>query len=223
MIPGIVAAQTLALAAGVSANLGKTLDNVTLSSAAIVPVKAALAKTLADVTLSSAGGHAWTTTFSATLNVDSDGWNGVNLRQQFAAAALSTSGGLVRITFQAGSSQDATISSCYLGHAAGAGDAFDFDGTQVQVTVGGSISFTIPANSSVLSDLIPYTFDETKSFIVAAYFNGGTSHDMIRANTGLANTTKYEKTAADETATANVTGYSSAAGCRLINKIEVAS
>jgi hypothetical protein len=222
MIPGIVAVQTLLLGE-VSAIVGTTLADVTLSATAVVPVKAALAKTLDNATLSAAGGHAWTTTFSATLNADSDGWNGVNLRQQFAAAALSTSGGLVRITLQAGSSQDAIISSCYIGHAAGAGDAYDFDGTQVQVTFGGSAGVTIPANSSVVSDLIPYSFDEAKNFIVAAYFNGGTSHDMVRANTSAANTTKYEKTAADETSTANVTGYSSAAGLRLINKIEVAS
>lgn len=163
----------------------------------------------------------WVTTFSTTLNASSTGWNGFNLRQHLAASILSESGTKLRITFQGNHlAENGDVDGCYAGHAAGAGDAYDFDGTQVQVTVGGSATFTIPQNSTIVSDEIAYTFDETLAFIVALHFNNAAA-DNVEGVASLTGATVYSKSAANETATSNVTGYGSAAGVRAIQKIEV--
>lgn len=171
---------------------------------------------------SASPGGSWVTTFSQALNADSTGWNGFNLRQHFAASILSQSGSKFRLTLQGSSiaSEGGQVDGCYGGHAAGAGDAYDFDGTQVQITVGGSPTFTIPFNSTVVTDEITYTFDETKAFIVAFHFNNA-SHDNVRGIASLTGATVYSKSAANETATTDVSTYGSAAGVRAINKIEV--
>lgn len=166
----------------------------------------------------------WSTTFEHTgWTGNSNAWNGANLRQQFAASVLSASGDKVRLTLRSSSvAEGAKVAAMYIGHAAGAGDAWDFDGTQVQVTVGGATSWTIPANSTVLTDAITYAFDEAKSFIVAAFFDDS-ANDNLRSSSGLANTNAYSKTAASEVSTSNVTGYSNGGGLRMIEKIEVAN
>jgi hypothetical protein len=167
-------------------------------------------------------GGTWVTTFSQTLNLSSTGWNGFNLRQHLADTLLAESGTKFRITFQGNHlSENADVDSCHAGHAAGAGDAYDLDGTQVQVTVGGSATFTIPQNATIVSDEIAYTFDETKAFIVALHFNNSAA-DNIEGAASVTGATAYSKSAASETGTANVTGYSSTASAvRAIQKIEV--
>jgi hypothetical protein len=164
----------------------------------------------------------YTDTYAQALNGDSNAWNGSNLRQWFAAAALSTSGSKVRITIEGGSTEGAQISAMYIGHAAGSGDAYDFDGTQVQVTSGGNTTFTVGAGSTLVLDPVTYAFDETKAFIVAAHFNNSAA-DNLRGRTGLgANINAYFKLAANETSTSNVSTYTSGSGnLRLVNRIEV--
>lgn len=164
----------------------------------------------------------WVTTFSQALDIDSGSWTGFNMRQHIAASLLSQSGSKFRLTLQSGSgSEGAQISGMYAGHAAGSGDAYDFDGTQVQVTVASSSSFTVAANSTVVTDEITYTFNEASNFIIAAHFNNG-SHDTVRAKNAVPGNTNYFKSAASEVATANVTGYSTTANAlRLVSLIEV--
>jgi hypothetical protein len=162
----------------------------------------------------------WTTTFAQSLNFDNAGWNGFNMRQVIDNTLLSTSGTHTRMTLEASSAGGCSIDAMYIGHAALAGDAYDFDGGQVQVLVGASGSFSIGAGSTVVTDDIAFALDETKNLVIAAHFNATSalrSHALVNAN-------NWFKSAANETSTANVTGYTqSTSVVRLVNQIDVRS
>jgi len=164
----------------------------------------------------------WVVTFSQTLDLDSLDWNGYNMRQVIEAAALSQSGTKVRLTLQAANGQGAQIGAIYLGHKAASGDPYDFDGNQVQVTVGASPTFTITAGTSVVTDPVVFTFDNTKDFIVAIYLNNSAADD-VRGRNVVTNAMNWYKSTANETATSNVTGYANigVSSLRLVNKVEV--
>lgn len=166
-------------------------------------------------------GRAWQNTLSQTMTSDNAGWNGFNMRQHLSAATLSTSGNFVRLTLNAGAAlEGASIDAIRIGHAALSGDAYDFDGTQVQVRVGGATSFLISVGTAVVTDEVAYALDETKAFIIAAHFNSA-ANDIVRQVT-LGGASNYFKSAADETATSNVSTYTlNSSILRLISKIEV--
>lgn len=149
----------------------------------------------------------WITTFSQTLNFANIGWNGFNMRQVIDSSLLSTSGTSVRMTLEAASTSGCSIDAMYIGHAAAAGDVYDFDGGQVQVLVGGSGSFSISIGSTVTTDSISFAFDHTKNLVIAAHFNaasGVQSHALVNA-------ANWFKSAANETSVSDVTGYTQSA------------
>lgn len=164
----------------------------------------------------------WVTSYSVALNIDSANWNGNNLRQFVNSSQTTESGSKVRLTLQAGSgAEGAAISEMYIGHAAASGDSWDFDGGQVQVTVGGLTAFTVPAASEVVTDEITFAFDDTKHFLIACHFNNS-SHDTVRGRNATSSVNVYFKAAASEVSVSDVTGYSTTASAiRLTNKIEV--
>jgi hypothetical protein len=168
------------------------------------------------------GEVAWTTIHTSTLSSDSGGWNNFNLRQWLPDTFYSTSGNQVRLNLEAGSAESATIGGMYIGHAAAAGDAWDFDGTQVQVLVGASGSFVVPAATTIVTDAIDYAFDASKAFIIAMHFNGGTSSDTVRAGSVPLGANVYSKSGTSEVSTSNVTGYATGGNqLRLVKLIEV--
>lgn len=164
----------------------------------------------------------WSTAFSDTFNADSSGWNGYTMRQLLAASQITGSGSNIRITIQASSAGGFNIDTLYVGHQAGAGDAYDFDGNQVQLFASGSGSFVVATGNSLVSDGASFAYDETKAIIIAAHFIGiGTN--AVRGRSAAGAGTNYFKAAVNEAATSNVTGYSTTANQNLlVNKIEVA-
>jgi hypothetical protein len=167
----------------------------------------------------------WQDTYTApAANDNSAGWNGYNIRQWFAASALAVSGSAVRLTLIAGPSEGTQISAMYIGHAASSGDAYDFDGTQVPVTVSGSGSFTVGVSSTVVTDEVEYAIDETKALIVAFHCNSAAA-DILRGATSATGAAVYYKSAASEVSVSNVSTYTQlgASGVRLISKIEAGS
>lgn len=162
----------------------------------------------------------WTVTYSQALGMDSTGWSGFNMRQHLAASLLSTSGSKVRLTLEAAAGTSGlSIDGMYIGHQAGAGDVFDFDGGQAQVTVGASASWTIAQGGTQLTDEITFALDETKALLIAVHFNATST---LRGANSVSGATNHFKSAANETATSNVSAYSnSTSALRLINKIEV--
>lgn len=161
----------------------------------------------------------WKTSWSQALNITSLSWNGFTLRQVIPASLITISGSLVRVTIEAGGTEGCAIDALYIGHAAAAGDAYDFDGNQVRCQSVGSNSFTVAAGTSLLLDEVAFALDETKNIIIAAHFNDA-AHDNIGGR-AIASYTAYFKTA-NEAGTTDVTGYSNTASAlRLVNKIEV--
>lgn len=148
------------------------------------------------------------------LNADAGGQNGFTQVQRFEVAGLTLPPNgitMVRFTFQAGAAEGLIITNAYVGHAAAAGDAYDFDTTPTQITFGGLAFATIAAGGVVVSDWIYFAYNKTSALLVAYYIGGGTSDDTIRYKTGLANVNHYSK-AANDAATVNKTGYATNAG-----------
>ena len=170
----------------------------------------------------SVSGSVWETVWSQALDVDSPTWNGNTLRQYLDDGLYSVSGSGFRLTLQSGSgAEGAKISSIYAGHAASTNPVDDFDGTQVPLTVGGLSAFTIPANSSVVTDNVFYAFDAAKSFLVAAHFDDA-ANDTIRGKNAIANVQNHFKAGAADTSGDTGTGYTTqATTLRLVTALEV--
>ena len=165
-----------------------------------------------------------TTLANTSLATNQTGFTNYNHRMRVAGSQLSANGSAFRLTLAGVSSGTAAaISGMYAGHKAAAGDAYDFDGTQVQVTVGGNASFSVAAGATVVTDWITYAFDETKDFVVAFHTSSGDIR--CRANVDAANFDWWTKTGSTEVSTANVTGYtqSGAYDFGLVSLIEVKS
>lgn len=164
----------------------------------------------------------WVTSFSQNLaGTSSTGWNGYTMRTIILAAALSEGGSKVRLSLTAGTGEGSSIDACYAGHVAAAGDAYDFDGSQVQVTVGGNGSFVIPAGQTVVTDEINIALDETRNFMVAVHFNSA-SNDNIGGAAAVGTVNHYYKAAVSEAGITNVSGYSAGlSNNRGVSKVEV--
>lgn len=162
----------------------------------------------------------WQVAYSQALDLNSTGWSGFNLRMRVNSSLLALSGTQTRLTLQASTLASCAIDGLYIGNRASSGDGWDFEsGTQVQVLVGGSATFTVSANTETVTDAIAFALDNTKDVIVAVHFN---TTSAVRGANGITNTVQYNRGAANETATANVSGYSTLNNAlRLVNKIEV--
>lgn len=163
----------------------------------------------------------YSTTADPSLTSNNTGFGGELIREVFAAAAFSTSGDRVRITFIPPTSGNNTnISNAFIGKKGVS--APNFDGNQVRITFnGGSNSVVLTAGGpSVVSDPITFSFDHTVDHVIAFEMTGTSD---VRINAGSAtNVTRYEKTGSGESGTTTVSGYSSNAGYLLsIDKIEV--
>jgi hypothetical protein len=147
----------------------------------------------------------WHTVASSNPTVNGVGFGSVTTRQTIAAANLSNIGGAkIRITLKAGSTGGFITDACYIGHAAASGDAYDFESTPTQVTFGGgNAGATVAINTTVLSDEITFTLQNSKALVVAIHF--GTSGVIARASsqTGWQ---AYNKSANDAS-TVDATGY----------------
>lgn len=156
--------------------------------------------------------------FNITLLSNEFGWDNANIRQLIDSAALSQSGTPTRLTLYAGSG-GCTIDSMYIGQQALAGDPYDFDGGQVQVTVGSATTFSIGVFGSVVTDAIPFTLDDTKNLLISFHL---TTPATMLIRGGQANVTMYFKAGASEASVSNVTGYTTLnLDLFLVSRVEV--
>lgn len=164
------------------------------------------------------------TNFSQALNANRTGWNGYTMVQRFEIAALTLPSGSIshmRITFEAANiTEGLTITNAYIGHAAGAGDAYDFASAPVQLLFGGSASVTLAIGATEVSDWASFVYNKTSPLLIAFYV--GTAVDSLRARVALSNLTGYYRAATNEAGTVNKTaGYTAEAGVlNGINMIE---
>jgi hypothetical protein len=148
------------------------------------------------------------TTYGPTAFDTTNNRASTNIRTVVQATAISTSGTQVRLTLRSGSAGALTITDCYIGELAGAGDAYDAVSMTAVTWNGGSAGFSgLAANTDKVSDIIDFVIDETKGYVVAFHV-GASDNNVARDNTGAVGAASYFKDGASESATGNVTGYS---------------
>lgn len=164
------------------------------------------------------------TMYTQTLNADNASLNGNTFVILFSVAELTLPAGSItqmRVTFEAASASEGLIvTDAYVGHRAGAGDAYDFAATPVQLLFSGVANVSIGIGGTATSDLASFAYDKTSDLLVAYYVGGGTGQDSARERTSVSGVNRYVK-AANDAATVDKTGYALTAGNLLgINKIE---
>ena len=192
---------------------------VTATDAALNATNQTITVTITDVAVEGT----WQTVHSLSPATNNPGWSGYTLRQLLAVGAYSggpTTGTKVRITLDASTVASAIIDACYVGHRAGAGDPYDYDGNQVQILFSGAAGVTVAAGSPRLSDEITFSFDKTKDLIIGVHFSGVSA---IRQSIALgANYTAYDRSAINDAGTTNTTAYNVGSGkLNFISKVEV--
>jgi len=162
----------------------------------------------------------WVTVFGHGHDFISPGWSGYNLRQGLLAGFFTHSGTKIRLTLNAAPAEGVKVSGMYAGHASAAAQ-YNFDGTQVQIKVGGVAAFTIPAGGTVVTDPIDYPFDKKKNFLLSAHFDSA-ANDTPTGSQHASGATIWHKVSASEAANTTITGYATTnSNLRFISKIEV--
>ena len=170
----------------------------------------------------------WVDSFATTFTGEtSAAWGQRTVRQIIPAASLSTSGSYVRVVMECPLlNLGPDVDALYIGEKAGSGDAYDMASspTPVQLTVGGSTSFSLPQNGGeIKTDGATFAIDETKSYILSAHFSNGTFIGVnLRSVTGISGADMHYKAGVSEAATANVSGYTNSSATRLFKKVQVA-
>lgn len=87
-------------------------------------------------------------------------------RMLIPASDISISGNKIRVHMRAPSSGTLTVNEVWVGHQ-GAGNAWNFDGTQACLQFSGVAGFTISNGATLISDEIDYPIDASKNFVVS--------------------------------------------------------
>lgn len=142
-----------------------------------------------------------------------------------ASSIMVPIGRQIRLTLS-GVTSGAAINAVYIGNPATSGNAYDFNGSQVQVTFSALSGFTIASQQTGIrwyqsSDVID--FSPTSNVLLVAY-NIGSGTGTAVAQYTLSGATTYYKSAVQAAATsAKATGYTAAANVvNLLHKIETA-
>jgi len=145
----------------------------------------------------------WQTVLNPTLTTNATGYSGKTIRQIIPATILSdVSGTKIRLTLQFGNN-GAIVDKMYIGKR-GPGDAYDFDGGQVQLFVGGSATYSFAANTPTLTDEATFSSDGTTNLVLAIYYSGLSDIKYV----ATAGATNYQING-DDAATTDTTGYAS--------------
>ncbi|KKN73621.1 hypothetical protein LCGC14_0399370 [marine sediment metagenome] len=156
--------------------------------------------------------------FSYVLDVDSTRDN-TAMRTIIPAKDISASASIVKVTFEARSDIALEVIKAYIGHPAGAGDPYDFDGNQVELKFGGGSGFSIGVGETIVSDQTTFALDNSKNIIIS--FDTDTEGNMRLKITGDGDYKGYYKSATAEAEVTNVTGYTLNSGwLSSVNNIE---
>jgi hypothetical protein len=143
------------------------------------------------------------TVFSAALVANNTGNQGYQFREVIPASSLTASGivsGSIRVGFGFMTGTTVGTMVAYIGEAAASGNPSDFDGTQVQLTFGGSTTLAgLNGASTVFSDYVPFTLDASKNLVISMFY-GGTTVNVGEA-TAAPITVYYSNTVVNPAAT----------------------
>jgi len=141
-----------------------------------------------------------------------NGWYQYNIRVIVDTTAMSglSTGTSIKVALYGGDSAGLSIQSAYVGHRAGSGDAWNFDGNQVQLTFNGGFAAAVaPTGDTILSDEIDFDFDNSVDLIVSVGVASDISQDDTYGTTVKSGYTTYQKASAyteagDTTQTGNI-------------------
>ena len=144
------------------------------------------------------------------------------LRTVIPAAQLTAPSGtptFARLTLHAGAVAR-TVTAAFIGHMT---SSYAFTATPVPVTVGGLSTFTIPANSSVVTDDLPFAWNKSSGILVSAYEAGSGDGQIRMLSSGIAGGSLYFK-AGNDASVVSPTGYTASSymsSAALVGKIEM--
>lgn len=139
----------------------------------------------------------WFTAFEYAYGNQGGYLTGYTIRHSLASSALTKSGDRIRISIKAGSG-GMGCNPVYIGEAASEG-SYNFLAPPVQVFFnGGSPSFSIGANETIVSDPISLPLDSSKPLLVSWFLTSGTGPD-IQTGSGLMSAYAAGNTAANQT------------------------
>jgi hypothetical protein len=150
-----------------------------------------------------------------TLSVPQIGYYTFAFREHINANQLTGKANRVKVILKAaeGPYGGLKLTKIYIGHQASSGDAYDFDGNQVEVKFAGGSGVTIAINTTATSDWTTFALDDTKNLIVSFDVANDTNNDDISTNNSAGgNFNSYYKVPAAEAEVTNVTGYSVQSG-----------
>ena len=165
----------------------------------------------------------WHTIYDTATTTPATGLTGIGVRNWIDPAAYITppdTASKIRVTFSAvGGSGDLSLTG-YAGQSAASGDAYDFDGNQVELKVSGSGSISVTSGTTVVSDEATLAWDKTKPTIISLGYVG--DNQAYKGGLGSNFNGYYKSGAAGEVGTTDVTGYTAGVGnVYAISKIEV--
>lgn len=170
----------------------------------------------------------WVTTFEVTFNAVDNAWENYTLRNTLTPALVESDGTIpdgathVRITFRASTNENLKIDNAFIGHVAGAGDAYDAaDLTRITFN-GGSNSVNITQNTEVTSDEIAFTYDQVSNLIITIFCPNDNLNTGGGQVDGITGWQTYYRSGGDFSAVLDTASHSSATSGRvnMVNKIE---
>lgn len=167
------------------------------------------------------------TIFDKPLPNTSTDWANFTLVQLIPGSVLGdVAGDSVRLTLQGHPTSPTSIAMMYIGYK-GAGDSYDFLSAPVQVKVAGQGAFIIPANGSIVTDDVPFSYNGVSDIVLATSFPNDPAKDDIKTSFGNGAGTSYwmKGNAPADAATLNKAGYQPASNnpnaLAIVSKIEV--
>lgn len=145
-----------------------------------------------------------TTLWKWTTGSRNDNWAGYNIRMVLPVGFFTSSFTKLRLRMLC-TGTAYVVSRVFFGTKAGAGDAYDFASAPSEVLFSGGSGKSMSTQSVAVSDDLTYSVDASTQYIIAMHIASGASVPNAGKPTSA---TVYKKSAADETATADVSGYS---------------
>lgn len=160
----------------------------------------------------------WTNITNWTPSGNNAGWQGYTLRSVISGSII-VAGTKLRYTFTAASSGDPVrIDEAYTQIGDPSGDPYDFATTPTPVLFSGSASVVVPTGTTVVSDVIDLTVNNTRDLIIAVAFSASLPSDVSSGSGSSIGT--YYKSGSDAP-TVDASGYSFFSGSLLITRVEV--
>jgi len=158
---------------------------------------------------------------SIALTGNSGGNTNYTFRSQIPSSAVATqSFTKVRIKMEASTAGDIDIDAIYIDAKATSGNAWDYQGTQVALTLNGDGAFNIPTGGSVWSDWVELSDNGADGFVVG--FDIGASNGDLRYTPSGSGYSWHIKASTDAASVTAPAGLSTTASyCALVTAIEV--